>query len=199
MIETSAPEAAAGFCVQPLGGRSLQRRLRTLVLKLLLRWDVVDAKLQESRRAELFGQLILAGGSEIRREQEGGRFFSIGRLSPGGISCIDPNINSSNFALSNLNAEGWEFNLAAYNFTDFLTGVLTFYYSYALHPNLYGGYATGNVLMPTGQPYPCQEQITQNIHNRQPRHLAEVLRIALRRAVHAKSRGHSSVCRKLYA
>jgi hypothetical protein len=36
-----------GFCVQLLGRRSLQRRLLTLVLKLLLRWDVVDAKLQD--------------------------------------------------------------------------------------------------------------------------------------------------------
>jgi Putative porin len=61
-----------------------------------------------------------------------------------GISSIDPNINSSNFALSNLNVQGWEFNLA-YNFTDFLTAVLTLYYSHALHPNLYGGFATGNV------------------------------------------------------
>jgi hypothetical protein len=61
-----------------------------------------------------------------------------------GISSIDPNLNSSNFALSNLNVEGWEFNLA-YNFTDFLTGILTFYYSDALTKNLYGGYATGNV------------------------------------------------------
>jgi hypothetical protein len=61
-----------------------------------------------------------------------------------GISSIDPNLNNSNFALSNLNVEGWEFNLA-YNFTDFLTGVLTFYYSEALTKNLYGGYATGNV------------------------------------------------------
>ncbi len=61
-----------------------------------------------------------------------------------GISAIDPNINSSNWALSNLNAEGWEFNVA-YNFTDFLTGVLTFYYSDALTKNLYGGFATGNV------------------------------------------------------
>jgi Putative porin len=61
-----------------------------------------------------------------------------------GISSIDPNINSTNFALSNLNSEGWEFN-AAYNFTDFLTGVLTFYYSEALTKNLYGGFATGNV------------------------------------------------------
>ncbi len=61
-----------------------------------------------------------------------------------GISSIDPNINSSNFALSNLNVEGFEFNLA-YNFTDFLTGVVTFYYSDALTKNLYGGFATGNV------------------------------------------------------
>jgi hypothetical protein len=74
-----------------------------------------------------------------------------------GISSIDPNLNSSNFALSNLNVTGWEFNLA-YNFTDFLTGVLTFYYSYALHPNLYGGYATGNVLMSNGQPFPASQQ-----------------------------------------
>jgi len=61
-----------------------------------------------------------------------------------GISSIDPNINSDNFALSNLNAQGWEFNLA-YNLTDFLTAVVTVFYSEALHPNLYGGYATGNV------------------------------------------------------
>jgi hypothetical protein len=74
-----------------------------------------------------------------------------------GISSIDPNLNSSNFALSNLNSQGWEFNLA-YNFTDFLTSVFTLYYSHALHPNLYGGYATGNVLMPNGQPYPSDQQ-----------------------------------------
>jgi hypothetical protein len=61
-----------------------------------------------------------------------------------GISSIDPNLNSSNFALSNLNSEGFEFNVA-YNFTDFLTGVLTLYYSDALTKNLYGGFATGNV------------------------------------------------------
>ena len=61
-----------------------------------------------------------------------------------GISSIDPNINNSNFALSNLNSQGWEFNVA-YNFTDFLTGVVSFYYSEALTKNLYGGFATGNV------------------------------------------------------
>jgi hypothetical protein len=58
-----------------------------------------------------------------------------------GISSIDPNLNNSNFALGNLNVEGWEFQVA-YNFTDFLVGSLAFYYSDALTKNLYGGFAT---------------------------------------------------------
>jgi hypothetical protein len=74
-----------------------------------------------------------------------------------GIASIDPNINSSNFALSNLNTEGWEFN-AAYNFTDFLTAVVTFYWSDALNGNLYGGYATGNVPMSSTAQYPSTQQ-----------------------------------------
>jgi Putative porin len=74
-----------------------------------------------------------------------------------GIASIDPNINSSNFALSNLNVEGWEFNFA-YNFTDFLTGVVTFYWSDALNGNLYGGYATGNVPMSATAQFPSSQQ-----------------------------------------
>ena len=74
-----------------------------------------------------------------------------------GISSIDPNLNTSNFALSNLNSEGWEFNLA-YNFTDFLTAVVTFYYSDALTKNLYGGYATGNVTNAAGVLFPANQQ-----------------------------------------
>jgi hypothetical protein len=58
-----------------------------------------------------------------------------------GISSLDPNINHSNFHFSNLNAEGWEFNVA-YNFTDFFTFVVTGYISDALTKNLYGGSAT---------------------------------------------------------
>ncbi|HYY31009.1 MAG TPA: putative porin [Chthoniobacterales bacterium] len=70
-----------------------------------------------------------------------------------GVASIDPNINSSNFALSNLNTAGWEFN-GAYNFTDFLTAVVTFYYSDALNGNIYGGYATGNVPNGPNTPLP---------------------------------------------
>jgi hypothetical protein len=74
-----------------------------------------------------------------------------------GIASIDPNINSSNFALSNLNTEGWEFN-AAYNFTDFLTAVVTFYWADALNGNLYGGYATGNVPSSGTAQFPSTQQ-----------------------------------------
>jgi len=83
-------------------------------------------------------------GLKFGENKKAGDFSASADYRQVGISSIDPNINSDNFALSNLNAEGWEFNLA-YNFTDFLTAVVTVFYSEALHPNLYGGYATGNV------------------------------------------------------
>jgi hypothetical protein len=61
-----------------------------------------------------------------------------------GVAATDPNINTDDFSLSNMNTEGFEFRLA-YNLTDFLTISLTGYISDALTKNLYGGYATGNV------------------------------------------------------
>jgi len=97
-------------------------------------------------------------GLKFGENKQAGDFSISADFRQQGISALDPNINSSNFALSNLNTQGWEFNLA-YNFTDFLTAVVTFYYSHALHPNLYGGYATGNVINPaTGQPFPSNQQ-----------------------------------------
>jgi hypothetical protein len=91
-------------------------------------------------------------GLKFGENKKAGDFLVSADYRQVGISSIDPNLNSSNFALSNLNVAGWEFNLA-YNFTDFLTGVLTLYYSDALNGNLYGGYATGNVPGTTNQ-YP---------------------------------------------
>src|SRR3984893_15363123 len=61
-----------------------------------------------------------------------------------GIAATDPNINTDDFALSNMNSQGFEFKFA-YNLTDFLTISVTGYISDALTKNLYGGYATGNV------------------------------------------------------
>jgi hypothetical protein len=61
-----------------------------------------------------------------------------------GIAATDPNINTDDFALSNMNCQGFEFRFA-YSLTDFLTISITAYISDALTKNLYGGYATGNV------------------------------------------------------
>jgi hypothetical protein len=61
-----------------------------------------------------------------------------------GIAATDPNINTDDFALSNMNSQGFEFRFA-YSLTDFLTISITGYISDALTKNLYGGYATGNV------------------------------------------------------
>ncbi|MBV8141005.1 MAG: putative porin [Verrucomicrobia bacterium] len=96
-------------------------------------------------------------GLKYGENKKAGDFSASADYRQVGISSTDPNINSDNFALSNLNVQGWEFNLA-YNFTDFLTAVFTLFYSYALHPNLYGGYATGYVLMSNGTPFPSSQQ-----------------------------------------
>jgi hypothetical protein len=97
-------------------------------------------------------------GLKFGENKKAGDFSLSADYRQQGISSLDPNVNNSNFALSNLNSQGWEFNLA-YNFTDFLTAVFTLYYSHALHPNLYGGYATGNVINPaTGLAFPSSQQ-----------------------------------------
>lgn len=139
-----AAKPVLGFCLQLLGGRSLQQRLRTLVLKLLLRREFVDAKLRNRAEPSFSDNSAWLVGLKFGENKKAGDFLVSADYRQVGISSIDPNLNSSNFALSNLNSHGWEFNLA-YNFTDFLTSVFTLYYSHALHPNLYGGYATGNV------------------------------------------------------
>jgi hypothetical protein len=87
-------------------------------------------------------------GLRYGQNKKAGDFSISGDFRQQGISALDPNINNSNFALSNLNTQGWYFT-AAYNFNDFLTAVVSFYYCWALNPNLYGSFATGNVTGPT--------------------------------------------------
>ncbi|HEY0792214.1 MAG TPA: hypothetical protein VGD78_14210, partial [Chthoniobacterales bacterium] len=54
----------------------------------------------------------------------------------------DPNINTSDFALSTLNTQGTTVGIA-YNLTDFAQFALTWYHAWHLTENLYGGAATG--------------------------------------------------------
>jgi hypothetical protein len=64
-----------------------------------------------------------------------------------GIASVDPNINSDNFAESNLNVQGFR-TVLAYNLTDFAVLSFTGWFSWNLRPNLYGGYATSPSLYP---------------------------------------------------
>lgn len=64
-----------------------------------------------------------------------------------GIAAVDPNINTDDFANSNLNTQGFRVNLA-YNITDFLVLSFTGWFAWNLVPNLYGGYATSPSAFP---------------------------------------------------
>jgi hypothetical protein len=64
-----------------------------------------------------------------------------------GIASIDPNLNSDNFAESNLNVQGFRFTVA-YNLTDFAVLAFTGWFSWNLTSSLYGGYATSPSLYP---------------------------------------------------
>ena len=83
-------------------------------------------------------------GLRYGENKKAGDFYGSVDYRQVGIASIDPNFNSDDFALSNLNAEGFKVQLA-YNLTDFLTITVTGFFSDALTKNLYGGYATGNV------------------------------------------------------
>jgi hypothetical protein len=63
-----------------------------------------------------------------------------------GMDSIDPNLNESNFALSNLNVQGVKIGVA-YNFTDSLVGDLTYYHSWRLDRSITGGEATAGAAL----------------------------------------------------
>jgi hypothetical protein len=57
-------------------------------------------------------------GLKFGENKKAGDFSISADYRQQGISSLDPNTNNSDFGLSNLNTQGWAFNLA-YNFTDF--------------------------------------------------------------------------------
>jgi hypothetical protein len=67
-----------------------------------------------------------------------------------GMDSIDPNLNDSNFALSDLNADGVKLAVA-YSFTDSLVGDITYYHSWLLNKGITGGEATGGSALGNGK------------------------------------------------
>lgn len=87
-------------------------------------------------------------GLQIGQNKKKGDFSIYGNFRQVGLSSIDPNLNDSDFALSNLNVQGFKVGLA-YNLTDFAVFAVTGYMSWNLTPNLYGG-AANSFANPTG-------------------------------------------------
>jgi hypothetical protein len=59
-----------------------------------------------------------------------------------GIAAVDPNLNDSDFAASELNTRGLKIGLN-YNFTDFAIGTVSYYHAWNLRNDLVGGEVTG--------------------------------------------------------
>jgi hypothetical protein len=97
-----------------------------------------------SKRAQpsLEDNLAWLVGLKIGKNDRAGDFSVSGDYRRIGIDSMDPNINTDDFGMSNLNAQGFRVT-AAVNLTDFLVLGFTGWFSWNLDSDLYGGYATG--------------------------------------------------------
>ncbi|MBW0000451.1 MAG: putative porin [Verrucomicrobia bacterium] len=83
-------------------------------------------------------------GVKIGENKKQGDFAIFGDWRQVGLTSVDPNLNTPDFALSSLNTQGIRLGLA-YNVTDYATFAVTWYHSWALTRNLFGGAATGTI------------------------------------------------------
>ena len=88
-------------------------------------------------------------GLQIGQNKKGGDWSLIANWRQTGIAAVDPNLNDSDFALSELNTRGFKV-MAAYSFTDFFTGGLSYAHAWNLRDNLIGGQATGGAALANG-------------------------------------------------
>jgi Putative porin len=97
-----------------------------------------------SKRAQpsLEDNLAWLVGLKIGKNDRAGDFSVSGDYRRIGIDSMDPNINTDDFGMSNLNTQGFRVT-AAVNLTDFLVLGFTGWFSWNLDSDLYGGYATG--------------------------------------------------------
>ena len=79
-------------------------------------------------------------GLQLGQNKKQGDWSLFGNFRQVGLTSIDPNINDSDWALSNLNMQGFKFGLA-YNVTDYAVFAVTGYVTWNLTENLYGGAA----------------------------------------------------------
>lgn len=81
-------------------------------------------------------------GLKVGENKKKGDWSVLGEWRQIGLGAVDPNLNESDFALSELNTRGFKVGVR-YNFTDFAFGNLNYYHAWNLRDNLIGGEVTG--------------------------------------------------------
>jgi hypothetical protein len=88
-------------------------------------------------------------GIQLGQNKKQGVWSLFGNFRQVGLTSIDPNINDSDWAISNLNMQGFKVGFA-YNVTDYAVFAVTGYITWNLTENLYGGAANSGSNLRTG-------------------------------------------------
>ncbi len=111
---------------------------------------VVTAAQAASQNVALGDDLAWGAGVQVGQNKKKGDWSLLGEFRQIGLGAVDQNINGTDFADSYANQEGLKFS-GVYNFTDFLTGTVTYYDTWDYKTGLYQaiGGGTGAAAAPT--------------------------------------------------
>jgi hypothetical protein len=94
----------------------------------------------QNQNKDLGDNIAWLAGVQVGQNKKKGDWSVRGDYRQTGLGSVDPNTNDSDFGDSFLNQQGVKLQ-SSYNFTDFLTGSLTFYDTWAYKNNLLNGLA----------------------------------------------------------
>jgi hypothetical protein len=94
----------------------------------------------QNQNKDLGDNIAWLAGLQVGQNKKKGDWSIKGDFRQVGLGAVDPNVNDSDFGDSFLNQQGIKLQ-SVYNFTDFLTGSLTFYDTWAYKNSLLNGLA----------------------------------------------------------
>ncbi len=90
-----------------------------------------------ARNRDLNDAVAWGAGLQFGANKKKGDWSALGEFRQIGLSAVDQNINGTDYGDSYANQQGFKL-ASAYNFTDFLTGTVTFYDTWSYKQHLYG-------------------------------------------------------------
>jgi hypothetical protein len=103
----------------------------------------------QAQNKDLGDNVAWLAGIQVGQNKKKGDWSIKGDFRQVGLGAVDPNINDSDWGDSFLNQQGIKIQ-SVYNFTDFLTGSITYFDTWAYKNGLMNGSTTGQT--PTGLP-----------------------------------------------